>query len=58
MLDGMVERMERQVGMTCTVIATGLYAGIIAPYCSRTLLVDDKLLLKGLKRIYDKNNRK
>lgn len=58
MLDGMVMRMEKQLGMSCTVIATGSLAGIIAPHCIREIIVDDRLLLKGLRRIYEKNMRK
>ena len=58
MLDGMVDRMEGQLGRACTVIATGSLAGVIAPHCSREILVDEWLLLKGLRRIYEKNIRK
>ena len=58
MLDGLIARMERQLGAPCTVIATGSLAGIIAPHCSREVLVDERLLLKGLRRIYEKNIRK
>lgn len=55
MLDGLVSRMEAQLGGNCTVIATGSLAGIIAPHCSRNVVVDQRLLLKGLRRIYEKN---
>lgn len=58
MLEGMVERMEAQLGMACTVIATGSLAGVIAPHCRRRLLVDERLLLKGLRQIYQRNTRK
>ena len=58
MLDGMIDRMERQMGADCTVIATGSYAGIIVPHCRREIVIDEQLLLKGLKQIYDRNNRK
>lgn len=58
MLDGMVGRMEAQLGAACTVIATGSLAGMIAPHCQRELLVDETLLLKGLRRIYERNTRK
>ncbi len=58
MLDGLVERMERQLGMRCTVIATGALAEIITPYCSREIPVDQWLLLKGLRRIYERNMKK
>lgn len=55
MLDGLVSRMEAQLGGNCTVIATGSLAEIIAPHCSRNVMVDQRLLLKGLRRIYEKN---
>ena len=58
MLDGLVERMERQMGSRCTVIATGTLAGLITPHCSREILVDELLMLKGLQLIYEKNARK
>lgn len=58
MLDGLVARMEQQMGKTCTVIATGTLAETIVPHCSREMHIDQQLLLKGLKRIYDRNNRK
>lgn len=37
------------------VIATGGLAKVIVPYCHNEIILDDKLLLKGLKIIYDKN---
>lgn len=58
MLDGLVSRMEQQMGLKCTVIATGSLAQIIAPHCTREMIVDQRLLLKGLRRIYEKNIRK
>lgn len=58
MLDGMVARMEQQLGLQCTVIATGSLAETIAPLCARDMIVDQRLLLKGLRRIYEKNLRK
>jgi type III pantothenate kinase len=58
MLDGLIERMEEQLGSHCTVIATGRLASVIVPQCRRDMTVDDTLLLKGLRRIYEKNIRK
>lgn len=58
MLDGMIARMERQLGTSCTVIMTGLYAESIGAYCERDALLDQHLMLKGLKRLYDKNSRR
>lgn len=58
MLDGMVERMEAQLGSDCCVIATGPMAEIIVPHCKRTMISDPLLLLKGLRLIYEKNRKK
>ena len=58
MVDGIIERIEEQMGCRCTVIATGTLAEGIIPYCRREMISDPKLLLKGLKRIYEKNIRK
>ena len=55
-IDGMVERMEAELGYPCTVVATGGIAKHIVPHCKRAgILVDNDLLLKGLWTIYQKN---
>lgn len=54
-IDGLIERMENELGEKCTVIATGGLAGVIVPLCKRDIILDDDLLLKGLNIIYNKN---
>ena len=54
-IDGLVERIEEELGEKCTVIATGGLAGVITPLCKRDIILDDDLLLKGLMIIYNKN---
>ena len=54
-IDGMVERIEEELGEKTTVIATGGLASTIIPLCRREIIVDDMLLLKGLMIIYNKN---
>lgn len=54
-LDGMIERIEEELGEVCTVVATGGLAGVITPLCKREIILDDDLLLKGLYLIYQKN---
>ena len=54
-IDGITERIEDELGEKCTVIATGGLAGVIAPYCRRKITLDETLLLKGLRIIYEKN---
>lgn len=55
MLDGMIDRMEKELGYPAKIVATGGLAGYIVPLCSREMAVDDHLLLKGLLRIYRRN---
>lgn len=52
-LDGMIDRMEEELGYSCNVIATGGLAGVIIPLCRHEIMEDQELLLKGLKIIYD-----
>ena len=55
MLDGMIERMEQELGYGTRVIATGGLARYITPLCRREMTVDDNLLLTGLKLLYRRN---
>lgn len=57
MIDGLVERMEAELGHECTLIATGGMAQFITPLCKRDIILDKNLLLKGLNVIYKKNKR-
>lgn len=57
MIDGLVERMEEELGHPCTLIATGGLAQFITPLCKRKIIVEKDLLLKGLNIIYKKNKR-
>ena len=58
MLDGMIERMEAELGEPAAVIATGGLGGCIIPYCRREITYDKNLLLNGLWALYQKNKRK
>ena len=55
LIDGMIDRIEGELGMTATVIATGGLARFILPHCTQSITYDDALLLKGLQIIYKKN---
>lgn len=55
MIDGLVNRIESELGQNCTVVATGGRAGQIIPYCNKKMQLDDNLLLDGLIKIYYKN---
>ncbi len=54
-IDGMIDRIEEQMGKVKTVIATGGLASTVVPLCKRDIMLDDELLLKGLMIIYNKN---
>lgn len=57
MLDGMIQRMEEELGEEAVVIATGGIARFVVPMCRREVVYDRDLLLKGLGILYE-NNRK
>lgn len=54
-IDGMIQRIQDQLGEKATVIATGGLAQCVVPHCREEIILDDALLLKGLKLIYQKN---
>lgn len=54
-IDGIITRMEEELGQKATVIATGGLAKCIVPYCKEEIILDDDLLLKGLLAIYERN---
>lgn len=58
MLDGMIERMEAELGSPVTVVATGGIARFILPMCRREMIYDRDLLLKGLRILYQNNIKK
>ena len=56
-LDGIIDRMEEELGSKTTVIATGGLAKFITPLCRHEIIYDDALLLKGLLILYEKNKK-
>lgn len=54
-IDGMIDRIEEEIGEHCTVVATGGLAGTVVPLCKKDIILDDDLLLKGLHVIFEKN---
>lgn len=57
MLDGLLERMEEELGMPAKTVATGGIAKFVIPLCRRELTYERSLMLKGLRLIYDRNVR-
>ncbi len=57
MLDGMIERMEGELGCKTTVVATGGIARFIIPMCKTPIIYDKDLIVKGLAALYNDNKR-
>ena len=55
MLDGVIERVEEELGCSTTVVATGGMAQFVCSLCKREIKLERDLLLKGLNLIYKKN---
>ena len=55
MLDGMIDRMEEELGCKTTVIATGGISKFVLPLCKKEILYDKDLLIKGLVALYHDN---
>lgn len=56
-IDGMIERMEAELGYETTVIATGGIAKFVLPMCKKKSIYDKDLLVKGLATLYRENKR-
>ena len=57
MIDGMIDRMEEELGYKTTVIATGGIAKFVIPMCRHEIVYDKDLLTKGLAILYRANAR-
>ena len=57
MLDGMIQRMEEELGYEIEVIITGGIARFVVPMCRREMIYDKDLLVKGLAALYRENKR-
>ncbi|MDR1563473.1 MAG: type III pantothenate kinase [Oscillospiraceae bacterium] len=55
MLDGMILRIEKELGSRVNVVATGGLAEEVIKHCSSEVIYDENLVLDGLRIIYCKN---
>jgi type III pantothenate kinase len=54
-VDGMVERMQKELGGNATVVATGGLADVVVPLCQTVDHHEPWLTLEGLRLIFEKN---
>jgi type III pantothenate kinase len=57
LVDGIIERIRKEIGAPVRTIATGGMAEIIMQLTKNIDIVDPLLTLKGLKNIFEKNVR-
>lgn len=54
-VDGLLGRIQEELGEEAATIATGGLAGVVVPYTESIDVVDDLLTLKGLKLLHERN---
>lgn len=57
MIDGMIDRIEQELGEKCTVVATGGMAKSIIKHCTHEITIRDDLIMQGLRLIFDRNQK-
>lgn len=58
MVDGMIVRVEEQIGAAVTVVATGGSAVQYLRYCHHDIVIDRNLVMNGLYLLYQKNTER
>ena len=56
MIDGILEKIEAELGEKPTVVATGGLSRTVISYCKNNIIYNENLLLDGLRAIYEKNH--
>lgn len=57
-IDGMIDRFAKEMHKDISelkIVATGGLSKVVIPHCNHKIILDNELLLKGLRIIYDKN---
>ena len=57
MLDGLIDRVSEELGTKPAIIATGGWSSRVVPACRHEIILDDNLLLNGLRLIWERNRR-
>jgi type III pantothenate kinase len=54
-VDGIIDRMRKELGGSATVVATGGLASVIVPHCQFVDELDPWLTLEGLRLVFERN---
>jgi type III pantothenate kinase len=57
MVDGLVEKLQQELGFPCRVIATGGLSSLIGKHSKRIEQLDPNLTLEGLRILYERNTK-
>ena len=57
MVDGIIDRIEEELGEKASLVATGGLCETIIKYCSHEMSFDPTLVLDGLRILYEKNSK-
>ena len=55
MLDGLIDRIEEELGEKAVLVSTGKLSARVVPYCEHKIIHDESLLMRGLWLIWKKN---
>ena len=55
MIDGLIDRIEEELGQPASLVATGGLSRFIMPLCRHQIQYDEALMLKGLLILFEKN---
>lgn len=55
MMDGLIDRVEEELGQKVTAVLTGGLGKVVGPHCKREIHILPDLLIDGLQILYEKN---
>ena len=58
MLDGIIDRIEKEFGKPVSAVLTGGVSPSVAPFCNRKFHLEPDIIIEGLNYLYEKNKSK
>lgn len=57
MIDGMIDKIEKELGEKCKILSTGGLSDKIIRYCEHEITIEKDLIIEGLRLIYERNKK-